>query len=122
VLDRAWPRNQSECVVADAAAVDLDHGRVGRELAGDELVRLQDREHLLDARVALQRQGGQRLALADRTDHGRLAPRTIRSSGDPVTAMELRILLLARCASSAGSSPPGPSTSATTSAPSAIGP
>ena len=29
---------------------DLDHGRVGRELARDELVRLQDRQHLLDAR------------------------------------------------------------------------
>ena len=44
------PGDQAERAVADAAAVDVDHGRVGRELARDELVRLQDRQHLLDAR------------------------------------------------------------------------
>ena len=39
-------------VSADAPPVDVDHGRVGRDLARDELVRLQDRQHLLDARLA----------------------------------------------------------------------
>jgi hypothetical protein len=48
---------------------------VRRELARDELVRLQDRQHLLDPGEALERQRRQRLALADRTDHRRLAAR-----------------------------------------------
>ena len=93
---------------------DLDHGRIGRELARDELVRLEDRQHLLDAGEALERQRREQLALADRADHGRLAagrderraaglvearddlvhllgvalaPITISSSGAPVTAI-----------------------------------
>ena len=55
-------------------AIDVDHGRVGRNLARDELVRLEDRQHLLDARVALERQQRELLPVADRADHGRLAP------------------------------------------------
>ena len=114
VLDRARPGDQAEELVSDLAAVDVDHRRVGRDLARDELVRLQDRQHLLDAGVALERQRRQQLALADRADHGRLAPArdarvhpgllqprehvlglvgrraapiTIRSSGDPFADM-----------------------------------
>ena len=74
VLDRARPGDQAEELVADLPPVDLDHGRVGRDLARDELVRLQDRQHLLDPGVALERQRRQQLALADRADHRRLAP------------------------------------------------
>ena len=73
VLNRARPGDQPEGVVADAAPAHLDHGRVGRELPRDELVRLQDRQDLLHAGVALERQRRERLALADRADHGRLA-------------------------------------------------
>ena len=68
------PGDEAEGRVADPPAVDLDHGRVGRELARDELVGLEDRQHLLDARIALERQRREQLALADRADHGRLAP------------------------------------------------
>ena len=74
VLDRARAGDQSERVVADAPAAHLDHGRIRRELARHELVWLQDRHHLLDARVALERQRCELVALADRGDHGRLAP------------------------------------------------
>ena len=74
VLDRARPRDQAEELVPDLPAVDVDHRRVGRDLTRDELVRLQDRQHLLDAGIALERQRRQQLALADRADHGRLAP------------------------------------------------
>ena len=115
VLDRARPGDQPEELVPDLAAVDVDHRRVGRDLARDQLVRLQDRQHLLDAGVALERQRRQQLALADRADHGRLAPArdarvharflqprehvlglvgvalapiTISSSGDPFAAIE----------------------------------
>ena len=45
----------------------------GESSRRDELVRLQDRQHLLDAGVALERQRREQLALADRADHGRLA-------------------------------------------------
>ena len=74
VLDRARPRDQPEPRVAEPSPVDLDHGRVGRDLPRDQLVRLQDRQHLLDAGIALERQRRQQLALADRADHGRLPP------------------------------------------------
>ena len=73
-LDAARPGDQPEVRVADAAPVDLDHGRVGSELARDEPVRLDDRDDLLDAGVALDGQGGEQLAVADRADHRRLAP------------------------------------------------
>ena len=72
------PAISPKVAVADPPPVDFDHRRIGSELARDELVRLQDRQHLLDARVALERQRRRAVAVADRTDHGRLAP-----SGDP---------------------------------------
>src|SRR5437879_2607791 len=65
-LDRARARDEAEVAVADAAAANLDHRGIRRELAAHELVRLQDRQHLLDARVALERQRREQLALADR--------------------------------------------------------
>ena len=74
VLDRARARDQTEELVTDLAAVHLDHGRIGSDLARDQLVRLQDRQHLLDAGIALQRQSGQQFPLADRADHRRFAP------------------------------------------------
>ena len=74
-LDGARPGDEAEVAVADAAVAHLDHGRVGRELAGHELVRLQDREHLLDSGEALERQRGEQLTLADRADHRGLAAR-----------------------------------------------
>ena len=73
-LDRARPGDEAEVVVAEPAPARLDHGRVAAELARDELVRLQDRQHLLDAGEALERQRREQLALADRADHGRIAP------------------------------------------------
>ena len=72
-LDAARPGDEAEVAVADPAPAGLDHGRIGRELARDELVRLEDRQHLLDAGVALERQRREQLALADGADHGRLA-------------------------------------------------
>ena len=113
-LDRARAGDEAEVPVADPPAADVDHRRVGRELTRDELVRLEDRQHLLDAGIALERQRRQQLAVADRSDHGRLAagrhdraaarllearddvvdlfgvaapPITIRSSGAPVIAI-----------------------------------
>ena len=74
VLDRARPGDQSEELLPDLPAVHLDHGRIGRDLSRDELVGLQDRQDLLDARVGLQRQRREQLPLADRADHRRLAP------------------------------------------------
>jgi hypothetical protein len=72
-LDGARPGDEAEVLVAEPPPARLDHGRVAAELAGDELVRLQDRQHLLDAREALERQRGEQLALPDRADHGRVA-------------------------------------------------
>src|SRR5581483_4233096 len=46
--------------------------RVRGELAGDELVRLEDRQDLLDSGEALERQRREQLPLADRADHGSL--------------------------------------------------
>jgi hypothetical protein len=43
VLDRAGPGDQAEGVISERAAVHLDHGRIRRELARDQLVRLEDR-------------------------------------------------------------------------------
>ena len=57
----------------NAPPVDVDHRKVGRDLARDELVRLQDRQHLLDAGEALERERREQLALADRPDHGCVA-------------------------------------------------
>ena len=73
VLDRARPGDQAEAAVADAAAVDLDHGRVGRELARDELVRLEDRQHLLDARDS------PRAAASASSSRSPIAPITVAS-------------------------------------------
>src|SRR5207253_7597356 len=71
-----WPRDWSSdvCSPIYLAVADDDLRRVGRELARDELVRLEDRQHLLDTRVALERQRREQLPLADRADHRRLAP------------------------------------------------
>src|SRR5262249_37664340 len=74
-LDRAGSGDEAEIAVADPAAADLDQRRIGGEYAADELGGLQHREHLVDARVPLERQRREKLALADRSDHGRLAPR-----------------------------------------------
>ena len=45
----------------------------GDDLAADQLVRLENRQHLLDPGIALERQQRELLAVADRADHGRLA-------------------------------------------------
>ena len=66
VLDRARAGDQPEVAVADPPAGDVDHGRVRVQLAGDELVRLQDRQHLLDARDS-PRSAGRRAARARRS-------------------------------------------------------
>src|SRR5581483_1836014 len=71
-LHRARACDEAEVAVADPAAAHLDHRRVRGELAGDELVRLEDRQDLLDAGEALERQRREQLPLADRADHGRL--------------------------------------------------
>jgi hypothetical protein len=73
VLDRAGTGDEPEVAVADPPAANLDHSRIGRELARDELVGLQDRQHPFDARVPLEGQPRQPVALADRADHGHLA-------------------------------------------------
>jgi hypothetical protein len=72
-LDRARAGDEAEVAVADAAAAGLDHGWVGGKLARDELVRLEDRQHLLDTGEALERQRREQLPLPDRADHGGLA-------------------------------------------------
>src|SRR3954463_290290 len=74
VLDRARACDEPKRVVADSPAAHLDHGRIRRQLTRDELVRLENRHDLLDTRIALERQGGELVPLADRCDHGRLAP------------------------------------------------
>ena len=94
-LDRARPGDQAEELVADRRPLDVDHGRVGRDLARDELVRLQDRQHLLDARVALERQRREQLALADRADHGRLAPAHARVHRPPQRSTTCRLSAVA---------------------------
>ena len=73
-LDGARPGDEAEPAVADLPSARLDHGRVGRDLPGHELVRLEDRQHLLDAGVRLERKRRQELLLADGADHRRLAP------------------------------------------------
>jgi hypothetical protein len=83
VLDRARPGDQTEPAVAEAAALDVDHRRIRRDLAPDELVRLEDRQHLLDPRIALQREQRELLSVADRADHGRLAA-ALNARLDPV--------------------------------------
>ena len=47
----------------------------GESSRRDELVRLEDRQHLLDAGEPFERQSREQLAVADRADHGRLAAR-----------------------------------------------
>src|SRR5204862_298331 len=64
---------EGEAPAPDRVAVDVDHGVVADKLPRDELVRLEQRHHLLDAGIALEREAGDLLALADRPDHGRLA-------------------------------------------------
>ena len=64
------PKNPSP-IRRPSTSITVGSGETSRD---DELVRLQDRQHLLDARVALERQRRQQLALADRADHRRLAP------------------------------------------------
>ena len=73
VLDRARACDQPESRLADLPSAHVDHRRIGNELAGDELVRLQDRDDLVDARIALERQGREQLTVADHADHGRSA-------------------------------------------------
>ena len=72
VLDGARPGDQAEVAVTDAPAAHVDHGRAAAGLARDELVRLEDRHHLLHAREALERQRREQLAVADHADHGRV--------------------------------------------------
>ena len=79
-LDRARAGDEAEVAVADAAAAHLDHGRIGRELARDELVRLEDRQHLLDRRRS-PRAAASRAARARRSRRSR-SPRA-RASRAP---------------------------------------
>jgi hypothetical protein len=72
-LDRARPGDQRERLpAADAAAADVEHGRlVVAELGGRELVGPGDRHDAVDAAHALQAQLGDALGVADRADRGR---------------------------------------------------
>jgi hypothetical protein len=67
------------------------------ELPRDELVRLQDRKHLLDARKPLDRKRGEQLSLADRADYGRLrAGRHVRVRAGLAEACDHLLDLLRR--------------------------
>ena len=88
-LDRARAGDEAEVAVADAAAAHLDHGRVGRELARDELVRLEDRQHLLDARRSPR-------AAAPRAARARRSRRSRSPRGPGVTSARAAGLLEAR--------------------------
>ena len=81
-LDRARPGDEAEVVAADLAPVDLDDRALVRaQLGGGELERLQDRDDLGDAVVALEAEAGDVLAVADGADHRHLLPaRGMRSS------------------------------------------
>jgi hypothetical protein len=81
-LDRARAGDQAEVVAADLAPVDLDDRALVRaQLGGGELERLQDRDDLGDAVVALEAEAGDMLAVADGADHRHLLPaRGMRSS------------------------------------------
>ncbi len=54
---------------ADLLAAHLDDCVVRVELATDELVRLEDGHHAVDARARLERQAGQLLAVTDGADY-----------------------------------------------------
>ena len=70
-LDRAGAGDQREVVAADLAAVDVDHRALAlAELGRGELVRLEDRHQVVDARGALEAQRRDPVAVADRPDHG----------------------------------------------------
>ena len=75
-LNRARPGDQAEVVAADPAAVDVDHRALALlELRRGELVRLQDRDQVVDARRSPR-------ARARRPCRGRRSPRS-RSAARP---------------------------------------
>ena len=84
-LHRAGPGDQREVVAADLAAVDVDHGSLAlAELGRGELVRLQDRHQVVDARRPLEPQRRDPVAVADRPDHGQqLALRDVGRAARP---------------------------------------
>ena len=68
-LDRAGAGDDHEAVAADLHAADLDHGRLRLDLGAGELVRLEDRDDLLDAGERLERlQAGLAALVPDRAD------------------------------------------------------
>ena len=68
-LHGAGPGDEAEGAAADAPPGDLDHGVAAAEVARDELVRLQDRDDLLDPGLALELERRDDLAVvADRAD------------------------------------------------------
>jgi hypothetical protein len=71
-------------VAADAPPVDLDHGPLALlELGGGELVRLQDRDQVIDPVSSLEPERGDPVAVADRADHGQqLAAREVGRTPD----------------------------------------
>jgi len=72
-LDRARAGDHREVLAADLAPGDLERGAlVAPELGRGQLVGLEDGDDLLDARVALQAEAGDVLAVADGADHGHL--------------------------------------------------
>ncbi len=89
-LDRARAGDQAEVVAADPPAVDLDHGPLALlELRRGELVRLQDRDQVVDPVVALEPERGDPVAVADRPDHGQqLALREVGRTADLLDSLD----------------------------------
>jgi hypothetical protein len=62
-------------VAADSPSVDLEHGPLlAAVLERRELVRLEDRHEVVDARGALETEVGHVLPVADRADYGHELP------------------------------------------------
>ena len=83
-LDRARPGDEREVLTADLSSLDVDHRSLAvADLRRGELVRLEDRHDLGDARSTLEAEARHVLAVADRADHGDLlAARGVGAGAD----------------------------------------
>jgi hypothetical protein len=90
-LDRARARDQGEVLPADLAALDVQHGALAvGDLRRGELVGLEDRDHPVHARLALEAEtldGHVLLDVADRADHGHA--RAPAAMGERAGALDL---------------------------------
>ncbi len=98
-LDRARAGDEGEVVAADLAAADVeDARRPVVELAGRELVRLEDRHELVDAGGALQAEAGDVLSVAQRADDGhQLTARRMRAGARVLDALDDGLDLVLCC-------------------------